>query len=150
MPFSFSFDFIYASQLWSKTDQYCTKNGHSNLIACRKFFFWAKHFFGPFLGAFFEELSTFLASIWHLAMLGTILRGQKNLELMEKAPHNGRKSVLLAQKNYLLHFQNQRCIKTVPIPVQYSLLIYVICTCSLHRYFTYWIHGFIRAGRIAI
>ena len=45
-------------------------------------------------------------------MLGTILRGQKNLELMEKAPHNGRKSVLLAQKNYLLHFQNQRCINS--------------------------------------
>ena len=42
---------------------------------------------GPFLGVF-EELSTFLAPKWPLAMLGTILRGQKSLELL-KNPSKG-------------------------------------------------------------
>jgi len=48
-----------------------------------------KHLMGPFLGVF-EELSTFLAPKWPLAMLGTILRGQKSLELLKnpsKGPH---------------------------------------------------------------
>jgi len=42
---------------------------------------------GPFLGVF-EELSTFLAPKWPIATLGTILRGQKSLELL-KNPSKG-------------------------------------------------------------
>ena len=42
---------------------------------------------GPFLGVF-EELSTFLAPKWPLATLGTILRGQKSIELL-KNPSKG-------------------------------------------------------------
>jgi hypothetical protein len=38
---------------------------------------------GPFLGVF-EELSTFFAPKWPLAMLGTILRGQKSLSRKKK------------------------------------------------------------------
>ena len=42
---------------------------------------------GPFLGVF-EELLTFFAPKWPLAMLRTILRGQKSLELL-KNPSKG-------------------------------------------------------------
>ena len=42
---------------------------------------------GPFLKVF-EELLTFLAPKWPLALLGTILRGQKSLEVL-KNPSKG-------------------------------------------------------------
>ena len=74
------------------------KNTYAPLIlkVSDNFFLGGQNTFLAISWGFYQELLTFLAPKWPLSLLGTILRGQKSLELLKKAPRNGQKSVLPA------------------------------------------------------